>query len=41
MKLIIDIDTLKATKNLNKRLSLMAYQPNITEEDLQKLNALY
>ena len=33
------LDTLKATKNFNtKRLfSLMAYQPNITEKDLQKI----
>ena len=33
------LDTLKATKNFNtKRLfSLMAYQPDITEEDLQKI----
>ena len=33
------LDTLKATKNFNtKRLySLLAYQPNITEKDLQKI----
>ena len=33
------LDTVKATKNFNtKRLfSLMAYQPNITEKDLQKI----
>ncbi len=33
------LDTLKATKNLNtkKLFSLMAYQPNITENDLQKI----
>jgi len=33
------LDTLKATRDLNKKrlYSLMAYQPNITEKDLQKI----